>query len=155
MIVEYELSEPLSLNNSWIIGNIKHAGFYRVNYDTTNWKSLISQLKDNHSKIDSISRAQLIDDLFNIGKAEIGQTTQILFLELIEYLKKEDDPLVFIAAFYSLDYISEMLVTNDAVFEDFKVFLYSLFVAIFLKNGNHNLIKIKLVIRVKNYDLTF
>lgn len=36
-------------NNNWVIGNVREAGFYRVNYDTANWDALIGQLKDNHT----------------------------------------------------------------------------------------------------------
>jgi hypothetical protein len=47
----------------WVIGNIKHSGFYRVNYDLNNWNLLIKQLNnENYTLIDETSRAQLIDD---------------------------------------------------------------------------------------------
>ena len=42
--------------NSWIIGNVKHAGFYRVNYDENNWNLLIKQLnEDDFNLIDETS----------------------------------------------------------------------------------------------------
>jgi aminopeptidase N len=47
------------------VGNIKHAGFYRVNYDELGWEKLIEELKNNHTLLDSTSRALLIDDSFN------------------------------------------------------------------------------------------
>jgi len=106
-------------NDHWIIGNIYHAGFYRVNYVGSNWNLLIRQLKTDHTKINHISRAQLIDDSFNLGRTR--DLEQTLFLELSEYLVDETSPLVFTAAYNSFDYISEMLIPNDADFDYFKV----------------------------------
>ena len=40
-------------NKNWIIGNIKHSGFYRVNYDLDNWNLLINQL-NNESEFEII-----------------------------------------------------------------------------------------------------
>ena len=49
----------ITINNTdkdqWIIGNIKHSGFYRVNYDESNWNLLIKQLINDHNKIDVIN----------------------------------------------------------------------------------------------------
>ena len=56
-----------TIENNWLIGNIQHSGFYRVNYDLENWNKLIKQLKENHTLINPINRAQLIDDSFNLG----------------------------------------------------------------------------------------
>jgi aminopeptidase N len=107
-------------NDHWVIGNIYHAGFYRVNYvGFNNWNLLIKQLKTDHTKINHISRAQLIDDSFNLGRTR--ELEQTLFLELSEYLVYETSPLVFTAAYNSFDYISEMLIPNDADFGYFKV----------------------------------
>jgi flagellar biosynthesis regulator FlaF len=61
----------LSIDGNWIIGNLKHSGFYRVNYDDKNWILLIDQLRQNHKAIEKTARAQLIDDSFNLGRAEI------------------------------------------------------------------------------------
>ena len=106
-------------NQTWIIGNLKHSGFYRVNYNKKNWKLLIDQLKTNHHLIDATSRAQLIDDSFNLGRAEI--IDQLDYLEIISYLLKEDDPLPFLAAFNGLNYIDEMISSNE-IGSDFNLF---------------------------------
>ena len=73
--------------DSWLIGNLKHSGFFRVNYDQQNWDLLIKQLNENHLLIDPINRAQLLDDSFNLGRAEI--VDQLLFLNITKYLKIE------------------------------------------------------------------
>lgn len=32
----------------WVIVNLQHKGYFRVNYDTDNWKALIKQLNTDH-----------------------------------------------------------------------------------------------------------
>ena len=96
--------------NDWIVGNIKQNGFYRVNYDNFSWSLLVQQLNDNHDLIDATSRAQLIDDSFNLGRAEIIEQTK--FLDVISYLEHETDPLPILNAINGLDYIY-MMISND------------------------------------------
>ncbi len=103
----------------WVIINVQHAGFYRVNYDTKNWDSLIMQLYTNHTLIESVNRAVLLDDSFNLGRAEIiHQTT---FLNISRYLLNEEDPFPFFAAFDGLDYIHTMLLNDIKASNMFKV----------------------------------
>ena len=98
---------------------MQHSGFYRVNYGESNWDLLIKQLKEDHTKLENTARAQLIDDLFNLGRAE--EISQTKFFRLTEYLVNETDPLIFIAAFTSYEYIAAMLSTNETKFNYFKV----------------------------------
>jgi aminopeptidase N len=105
--------------NDWIIGNLKHAGFYRVNYDSKSWDLLIKQLNDDHDLIDRVSRAQLIDDSFNLGRAEI--IDQTVFLKINQYLVKESSPLAFIPAFNGLNIISSLISTEVDAFDAYKV----------------------------------
>ena len=113
-----EIKLSSSSSQSWVIGNIKHGGFYRVNYDDDNWKMLIDQLKTNHTIFDSLTKAQLIDDSFNLGRAEI--IDQIKFLDVVSYLNKENDPLPFVPAITGLNYLEKMLVDRYETFEMFK-----------------------------------
>ena len=106
-------------NQTWIIGNINYAGFYRVNYDERNWNLLINQLQTNHSMIDSATKAQLIDDAFNLGRAEI--ISQVKFMDIISYLRNEGDPLPFQAAMVGLDYLSDMFSNDYISHQVFKV----------------------------------
>ena len=43
-------------------------GYYRVNYDETNWKLINQQLLQDHRAISELSRSQLIDDSLNIAR---------------------------------------------------------------------------------------
>ena len=105
----------------WIIGNLKHAGFYRVNYDENNWNLLINQLNEDHNLINSISRAALLDDSFNLGRAEI--IDQTVYLDIASYLEKETDPLPYGAVTNGLSYIYNMLASDTESFDLMNVIL--------------------------------
>lgn len=90
----------------------------RVNYDEHNWKLLIEQLKTNHKLIDNVNRAELVDDSFNLGRAEI--INQTVFLELVEYLEREEDPIAFVPANVGLEYIVNMFSNS---FEAYSLFI--------------------------------
>lgn len=113
------MSINLTSESSWYLANIKQIGFFRVNYDEKNWQLLIEQLKNDHLKIDVVSRAQLLNDLFNLGRAELKKQTD--FLEVISYLKKETEPMPFIVLFSNLNYMADMLSSDYSTFESFKV----------------------------------
>lgn len=55
--------------NQWVMFNVLQSGFYRVNYERSNWKRLNRQLKKDHLEIHTVSRAQLIGDAFQLAKA--------------------------------------------------------------------------------------
>lgn len=101
--------------DSWYIGNIRHTGWYRVNYDRDNWRLLSNQLQADFSQIHQIHRAQLLDDSFNLGRAEV--INQTMFLDITKYLSKETDPLAFTPAFigfnYMLTFIQDYPQVND------------------------------------------
>jgi len=117
--LKYKVKVYVSDNSSWIIANIEHAGFYRVNYDVNNWNELIKQLNSDHEIINNINRAQLLDDSFNLGRA--GHVDQRVFLNISSYLVNEKNPLPFRAAFYGLDFISDMISANETTFNMFNV----------------------------------
>ena len=57
--------------------------------------------------IDVTSRSVLIDDSFNLGKAEyINQT---VFLDIVKYLANENDSMPFEAALTGLNFIDDMM----------------------------------------------
>ena len=107
------------VKDDWIIGNLMHAGWYRVNYDENNWNLLIKQLNDDHELFDINSRAQLLDDSFNLGRAELIEQT--VFLEITKYLVKESSPMAFTPAFDGFNIMSDLIVNEYETFELFKV----------------------------------
>lgn len=124
-IVIIELPETTFRSDSWIIGNLQHSGFYRVNYDQHNWNLLIKQLKDDYTPIHPINRAQMLDDAFNLGRADM--VDQLLFLNMSQYLINESDSLPFMAAFYGLEYITDMLEVDYYAARLFKVSIFVFF----------------------------
>lgn len=84
-------------------------GYYRVNYDRTNWQLIIKQLnKDNFRDISTINRAQLIDDALNLARA--GKLDYAIALDVTSYLAHESEYLPWKAALTALNYLDDMLI---------------------------------------------
>jgi len=62
-----------------------------VDYDEMNWDLLHDQLQNNHTQIDVINRAQIIDDVLNLASANQIKKTYERALNITSYLKKEFD----------------------------------------------------------------
>ena len=110
---------PDATQTSWVIGNIQHSGWYRVNYDDNNWGYLIAQLNADHLTIHPIHRAQLIDDSFNLGRSEIVQQT--LFFDISKYLVNEQDGLAFVPAFTGFNFMTSFIEDDYETFQLYKV----------------------------------
>ena len=54
-------------NLDWMIVNPQQYGFYRVNYPSEYWQKIIDQQTSDHTVIDELNRAQIIDDAFNLA----------------------------------------------------------------------------------------
>ncbi|XP_067653450.1 uncharacterized protein [Haliotis asinina] len=106
--------------SSWIVGNVQHHGFYRVNYDMDNWKNIIKQLKENHDAIIPINRAQIINDAADLARS--GLLDQRVALGTLEYLGSEVDYYPWTIALTKLDYIDLMLRDTD-IYGAFQGFL--------------------------------
>ena len=117
-----------------IVANLKFAGFYRVNYDQSNWNKLIEQLKTDYEKIDEISRAQLLDDSFNLGRAQL--VDQTVFLSMASYLKNENMPIPFQSAFFGLEFLADMLSSDSTAYDLLKDFYVKLVEKQYTKLGN-------------------
>ncbi|XP_072021037.1 aminopeptidase N-like isoform X2 [Amphiura filiformis] len=101
----FELSPGVKATD-WYLSNIKQYGYYRVNYDKTNWDRLTKQLLDDHKVIPVENRAQLINDAFNLARA--GEIDQITALNLTAYLDKEREYLPWDSALTVVNYIRDM-----------------------------------------------
>lgn len=82
-------------------------GFYRVNYEEENWNALINQLKNNCTLIHVLNRAQIIDDVFNLAKA--NRVNYTLVLRVSEYLPKEDDVIPWYSAKNGFEYVMNQM----------------------------------------------
>lgn len=71
------------------------SGFYRVDYDSTLWESIKTQLQENHLKIDVLNRAQIISDSYNFARSGLesgyGDWSYADTLDILSYLEDEDE----------------------------------------------------------------
>merc|ERR1719334_933254 len=104
----------------WIIANIGQMGFYRVNYDDDNWKKIVTQLNDKHDEIGLRNRAQILDDAFNLARAEIKDYP--LALDLTKYLENEKEYLPWEAAITNLRYIRG-IISQTSHYGDYMKYL--------------------------------
>jgi len=96
-------------------------GFYRVNYDEENWRKLASYLIsiNNFAKIHVNNRAQLINDALSLARAKyVSYPTA---LDITNYLAYETEYLPWAAAFSSLEYINDRLVSEEESLKTFEV----------------------------------
>ncbi|KAK0093218.1 hypothetical protein PV326_014028 [Microctonus aethiopoides] len=92
--------------NEWFILNVQQSGYYRVNYEVDNWNKLIKALnEDNFDGIPEINRAQIIDDILNLARAEY--VSYELAIIATQYLTKEYHHLPWRAFFNSYSYLYE------------------------------------------------
>ncbi|XP_077988276.1 aminopeptidase N-like [Glandiceps talaboti] len=84
-------SVPLELfggqDEDWILANINHYGFYRVNYDEDNWNKLIVQLNTDFTVIPLRNRVALLDDAFSLSHSL--DIDAVIALKLTEHLQRE------------------------------------------------------------------
>jgi hypothetical protein len=76
---------------NWYVFNKQQRGYYRVNYDESNWNALSQALISNdYAKIHVMNRAQLIDDSFALVIAGYLHDYQTAY-DILKYLVNEDD----------------------------------------------------------------
>ncbi|XP_072050679.1 glutamyl aminopeptidase-like [Amphiura filiformis] len=98
---------PGAPTTDWYIANVGQTGYYRVNYDTQTWDSLVDQLLSDHTVFSAADRSGLIDDAFNLARAEDIDYT--VALNLTKYLINERDYVPWDAAFGNIFWMGEML----------------------------------------------
>ncbi|KAG5305888.1 AMPN Aminopeptidase, partial [Pseudoatta argentina] len=111
--------------SQWIIFNVQETGYYRVNYDTENWKLIIKQLNNikNFKNISVINRAQLIDDALNLARA--GKLDYDIAFNITSYLANETEYLPWKAAFRALSYLNNMLIKSRG-YDKFRLHMLKL-----------------------------
>ncbi|OCT86838.1 aminopeptidase Ey [Xenopus laevis] len=92
--------------SDWLLVNLNVTGYYRVNYDDSNWIRLITQLQSDHQAVPVINRAQIIDDAFNLARAkQLGITTA---LDTTKYISADREYMPWQAALSGLSYFTQM-----------------------------------------------
>ncbi|XP_062245063.1 aminopeptidase N-like [Platichthys flesus] len=117
----------------WILANVNVTGFYRVNYDLGNWERLLAQLDSEHQVIPVINRAQLVDDAFNLARAQLISTS--LALRTTSYLLLETQYMPWQSALNNLQYYDLMLDRTDA-YQPMQNYMRKLVTPLFLHFKN-------------------
>nr|XP_020470344.1 aminopeptidase N-like isoform X2 [Monopterus albus] len=92
----------LSKSGEWILANVNCTGYYRVNYNPENWERLLTQLETNPRRIPLMNRGQLVDDAFNLARAELVNVT--LALNATRFLSNETEYAPWESAVRNLEY---------------------------------------------------
>ena len=151
MVILATVPQGVDLNgNDFILANLEVSGFYRVNYDESNWEKLISQLLNYkevnetfHSNFKYLlnsyfkaipvrSRAQLINDAFVLSQSSESDT--IRPFEIIKYLSKETEYLPWSTTLIRLGYITDMLDSTSA-YGNYEKYAIGLILPIYNKLG--------------------
>ncbi|GAB0097804.1 hypothetical protein DMENIID0001_134760 [Sergentomyia squamirostris] len=112
-VKEIVLSPLISVNKTWtseewVLFNVQQTGYYRVNYDTQNWRMLATELHQGPPfNIDTLNRAQLIDDSFNLAYSDIVEFP--IALDIIKYIREEPEFPVWTAANKHLESLNRRL----------------------------------------------
>ncbi|ETN58398.1 protease m1 zinc metalloprotease [Anopheles darlingi] len=107
-------------HNQWIIFNRQQTGYYRVNYDAENWELLIEALRTDPTRIHHRNRAQLVNDAYNLARAD--RLDFAVALRLMSYLKHETEYAPWSAAGSALTYFYNKL-RGTPSYEHFRVYV--------------------------------
>ncbi|XP_059190936.1 aminopeptidase N-like [Centropristis striata] len=123
------VNSEMRSGGSWVLANINVTGYYRVNYDLENWERLFAQLHSDHKVIPVINRAQLVDDAFNLARAQMVSTT--LALNSTLYMSVETEYMPWQSALDNLDYYYLMLDRTE-VYKPMQDYMKKLVTPLFL-----------------------
>ncbi|XP_018579251.1 aminopeptidase N isoform X2 [Anoplophora glabripennis] len=107
---EYEIVEEVDLDE-WYLLNLNQTGYFIVNYDEKNWKSLIDHIMD----LPPIIRAQLISDSMELARANVLDYD--IPLRMIARMAVQDRSIMFVPtliAFKKLKFLSDILSATPA-----------------------------------------
>lgn len=97
----------------WLYVNVKRASYYRVNYDYNSWVILAR----SYDELPAVIKAQLIDDVLNLARAEL--VTYDIPLAFLLKLKLED-VIPWAAATQDIEYLTNMM-NREPAYEHFRV----------------------------------
>ncbi|XP_026755766.2 membrane alanyl aminopeptidase-like isoform X2 [Galleria mellonella] len=95
----------------WVIFNKQETGFYRVNYDNTNWALLTRALRSKErTVIHEYNRAMIVDDLFALARA--GTLRYDRAFNVLSFLQFEDQYAPWIAAISGFNFLIRRLASD-------------------------------------------
>ncbi|CAF4278032.1 unnamed protein product, partial [Rotaria sp. Silwood2] len=130
-----DTSIRLSISTSdsdWILANPDYLGIYRTKYDSRNFRLIINQLLSDHTRIPTITRGALIDDIFALSRTSLVNTSDAY--ELIRYLKDEIEFVPWTAAFSAMR-LQEDLLTGQEILLDVQQYFLELVLPLYHKIG--------------------
>lgn len=100
-------------NDDWVVLNVQETGYYRVHYESSLWRKIITKLNSasGWDAIHHINRAQLVDDVLNLARANLLEYETVF--DLIRYLKNERDFLPWSSANAGLGYLNRLLLGTE------------------------------------------
>lgn len=101
--------------NEYIYLNLNRTGYYRVNYDILSWKNLINHFP----KLPEITRAQLIDDSFNLARADLTEYDIPITMCIVTRSNDPFDYLSWWAIQSGLEYITNMI-KREPAYENYR-----------------------------------
>ncbi|XP_063377434.1 aminopeptidase N-like [Cydia fagiglandana] len=107
----------------WFIINKQQTGYYRVNYDSSNWEALTKVLTESHETIHVLNRAQLVDDAFNLARN--GRLDYRLAFELSLYLEEEKDYIPWGSVQRAWNYL-DVVLSGSAAYDIFQEYVLKL-----------------------------
>ncbi|XP_070558851.1 aminopeptidase N-like [Ptychodera flava] len=111
--------------DDWYLANINQTAYIRVNYDVDNWRKLAKQLNESFEDIPLRSRSHLVDDALHLGRSH--HLDHVIALELMEYLRHEDQYRPWDSAFSAHFFTAHMLWRSSSygMFEKYMRYLVS------------------------------
>ncbi|KAJ8921486.1 hypothetical protein NQ315_003104 [Exocentrus adspersus] len=98
-------------NSTWIILNNQQTGYFRVNYDDALWTSIRSALQGkDFSGIVDLNRAQIVDDLFNLARADKLEYSRVFTTSA--FLANDTSYYPWYAAFNGYDFLLKRVGQN-------------------------------------------
>ncbi|XP_033329801.1 glutamyl aminopeptidase [Megalopta genalis] len=102
-----ELSEPIE----WIKFNANQVGYYRVNYELTEWETLNNLLRYYHKRLSVSDRTNLLEDAFSLAAAQ--ELDYSVPMNMTAYLPKEHHAVPWKVAELKLGAIDTLLSLTD------------------------------------------
>nr|CAD7604667.1 unnamed protein product [Timema genevievae] len=101
------LSIDCPASEPWVKFNYRQIGYYRVNYDPTEWKTLSDVLYTDANAFKPSDRAHLLEDAFKL--ADSGLLDYETPLELSHFLEKETHFVPWATAYNIFSFLHDML----------------------------------------------
>lgn len=98
--------------SGWIKANVDQIGYYRVNYEKSNWKALVNQLNTDHAVLNAADRSGLIDDAFHLARSD--QLEHAVALDTTLYIPRETEYAPLITFLRNMAYIGNQFLLRKS-----------------------------------------